>query len=218
MQQTRARMLAATQPTGKTAFAAHAAEVVRERADQLAEQAREHPQTSKPQVTIHTVDLNGETPVALRDSRTRYDLAIDFTWPAKDIASALQSLIQDGIDSGRWVRTDTREHHEPAEGLPIPVQQAEAAIRTAMRARLDGLTTNPHGDGDHLVDVIVDEQARHLAKPDVGGFPLEKARAAEAFSLTHSAMNRALALSSDPAETVRSLRAMLNMLAREVGA
>jgi len=65
-----------------------------------------------PEVTVQAVDLKGETPVAVRDSLTSYDLAIDFSWPPEQIAASLQSVFREGVDSGRWARNDSREHSE----------------------------------------------------------------------------------------------------------
>lgn len=65
-----------------------------------------------PEVTVQAVNLKGETPVAVRDSLSRYDLAIDFSWPPEQIAASLQSVFRDGVDSGRWSRADSREHSE----------------------------------------------------------------------------------------------------------
>ncbi|MER6009865.1 hypothetical protein [Streptomyces bluensis] len=73
---------------------------------------------------VHAADLKGETPVAIRDSLDRYDLAIDFSWPADAIVESLARVFQDGVDSGRWNRQDTRDHraseaHED-EATPHP--------------------------------------------------------------------------------------------------
>jgi hypothetical protein len=70
-------------------------------------------------VHVHAADLRGETPVAVRDSLTAYDLAIDFSWPPEDIVASLQSLFRDGVNSGRWSRngehsTAPEEHDEAA--------------------------------------------------------------------------------------------------------
>lgn len=64
----------------------------------------------------------------MRDSLSRYDLAIDFSWPPEAIVAGLQSVLRDGVDSGRWSRNDMREHggafelteeaaHHPESGL-----------------------------------------------------------------------------------------------------
>jgi hypothetical protein len=63
-------------------------------------------------VHVRAEDLKGETPVAVRDSLDRYDLAIDFSWPPEAIAAGLQSVFRDGVESGRWSRNDSREHGE----------------------------------------------------------------------------------------------------------
>lgn len=72
---------------------------------------------------VHAKDLDGETPVAVSDGRERYDLAIDFSWPAEDIVAGLQEVFRDGVDSGRWSRTDTHERSagdESNEAAPHP--------------------------------------------------------------------------------------------------
>ncbi len=78
-----------------------------------------------PKVTVHHADLKGETPVAVRDSLDRYDLAIDFSWPPEDIVAGLQDLFRDGVHSGRWSRNDTSDHgtgsdDDVAEAAPHP--------------------------------------------------------------------------------------------------
>lgn len=77
-----------------------------------------------PKVHVRAANLKGETPVAVRDSLNRYDLAIDFSWPPEEIAASLQSVFREGVDTGRWSRNDTREHseaqQEPNEAAPHP--------------------------------------------------------------------------------------------------
>lgn len=72
--------------------------------------------TKSPTVRVQAADLKGETPVALRDSLDRFELAIDFSWPPDTIAECLETLLQDGVDSERWTRNDTRPPH-PRDGL-----------------------------------------------------------------------------------------------------
>lgn len=66
--------------------------------------------TEVPRVRVTSENLHGEAPVALRDSRTSYELAIDFAHPPERIAEALTEVIQEGVDSGRWTRRGTGEH------------------------------------------------------------------------------------------------------------
>lgn len=76
---------------------------------------------AEPTVRVHAKDLKGETPVAVRDSLSRYDLVIDFSWPAEDIVAGLQQVFQEGVDSGRWSRSDHSEAPaEPNEAAPHP--------------------------------------------------------------------------------------------------
>lgn len=76
---------------------------------------------AEPRVHVHAQDLKGETPVALRDGAERYDLAIDFSWPAEDIVAGLQEIFQDGVDSGRWSRAEHSEAPtESNEAAPHP--------------------------------------------------------------------------------------------------
>ncbi|MGW0630142.1 hypothetical protein [Streptomyces sp. NPDC002758] len=161
-------------------------------------------------------------------------------------AFAVQAAEQTAADADRLADDGARDHAEPqltdapdedpgkaarierhvdrimgALREPVQaelVQRAKAAIRVAQRARLAGLTTNPHDVADELHQAIEDEQAEHLARPDVGGMPLDKARANEAFNAAHYAMERALSLSSDREQTVLGLRTVLDLLAREAGA
>lgn len=65
-------------------------------------------------VSVTSEDLHGEAPVALRDSRTAYELAIDFSYSPERIAEALTEVIQEGVDSHRWTRRGTAEHQEGA--------------------------------------------------------------------------------------------------------
>lgn len=71
--------------------------------------------TQTPEVIVQAADLKGETPVAVRDSLNRYELAIDFSWPPEAIAAGLQSVFREGVGSGRWSRRDTRDHAEAPE-------------------------------------------------------------------------------------------------------
>lgn len=67
---------------------------------------------------VSAMDLRGEAPVALRDSLTSYDLAIDFSWPPERIAEALTELFQEGVDSNRWNRARPGEHTRPDDEPP----------------------------------------------------------------------------------------------------
>lgn len=175
----------------------------------LADTAREHVEAPGPVVNVHAADLNGETPVAVRDSLTRYDLAIDFSRPAEDIAPALQTVLRDGVDSGRWARVDNRL---------TPVEVAEQAIGRAVLGSLAGLTTNPHDVADRLTTAIENAQAEHLARPEVGGFPLSEAQGHEAFHTAVVAMARSLALSANRTLTADGLRSALDMAIAEARA
>lgn len=53
--------------------------------------------------------------MALRDSRSSYELAIDFSYPPERIAEALTEVLQEGVDSKRWTRRGTGEHDQPAD-------------------------------------------------------------------------------------------------------
>ncbi|MGW0417494.1 hypothetical protein [Streptomyces sp. NPDC003015] len=182
----------------------------RQRADHtVTETAREHVEASGPVVNVHAADLNGETPVAVCDSLTRYDLAIDFSRPAEDIAPALQTVLRDGVDSGRWARVDNRL---------TPVEAAEQAIGRAVLGSLAGLATNPHDVADRLTAAIENAQAEHLARPEVGGFPVGEAQGHEAFHTAVVAMARALALSGNRTLTADGLRASLDMAIAEARA
>jgi hypothetical protein len=60
------------------------------------------------EVTVRAEQLDEGAPVALRDTLHSYDLVIDFRHPPEVIAAALTDLFQEGVDSGRWNRNDTR--------------------------------------------------------------------------------------------------------------
>jgi hypothetical protein len=72
--------------------------------------------TKSPTVRVQAADLKGETPAAIRDSLDSFELVIDFSWPPAAIAACLETLFQDGVDSERWSRNDTRPPH-PGDGL-----------------------------------------------------------------------------------------------------
>lgn len=74
--------------------------------------------TEGPRVHVRAKDLRGEAPVALRDSLSSYDLAIDFTWPPERIAEALTAVLQECVDSRRWTRSNTGEHAQPDNEPP----------------------------------------------------------------------------------------------------
>lgn len=92
---------------------------------------------------------------------------------------------------------------------------AEYAVRQAIHAENDGLTTHPRTTADALHRAIDDQSARHLAK--VGGHTIERARGAEAFSTAVYAMGEALKLTPDREMTVRALRTALEMAIKESG-
>ncbi|MEV6076853.1 hypothetical protein AB0L80_17340 [Streptomyces sp. NPDC052069] len=63
-------------------------------------------------------DLRGEAPVALRDSRTNYELAIDFSYPPEQIAAALTDVFQEAVNSRRWSRHANGEHGQADDEPP----------------------------------------------------------------------------------------------------
>jgi hypothetical protein len=75
-------------------------------------------------VRVTSENLGGEAPVALRDSRTSYELAIDFSYPPERIAQALGEVLQECVDSRRWTRRTTGEHEQPAEPDGVPSRAA----------------------------------------------------------------------------------------------
>jgi hypothetical protein len=74
--------------------------------------------TEGPRVHVRAKDLGGEAPVALRDSLSAYDLAIDFSYPPERIAEALTLVMQECVDSRRWNRVNTGEHAQPDDEPP----------------------------------------------------------------------------------------------------
>ncbi|MGQ4351942.1 hypothetical protein [Streptomyces drozdowiczii] len=79
--------------------------------------------TERPRVHVRATDLCGEAPVALRDSLTSYDLAIDFSWPPEKIVNALTEIFQEAVDTDRWSRRGTGEHDQ-ADDEPPSVRTA----------------------------------------------------------------------------------------------
>lgn len=70
---------------------------------------------------VRAVDLDGECPLALYDSRDRFQLGIDFSRPPEEIAGALEDLFQEAVETGRWTRRGTGGHEEAAD---VPQQGA----------------------------------------------------------------------------------------------
>jgi hypothetical protein len=103
-------------------------------------------------------------------------------------------------------------------GAEADTEPVALLIADVVRASLAGLTTNPRDVAESLHTAIDDAQAEHLARPDVGGFPLDEARALEAFSTAMYATVRALALTKDVRHTARALRNMIAMCIDEAGA
>ncbi|QJT01762.1 hypothetical protein G9272_16780 [Streptomyces asoensis] len=57
-----------------------------------------------PQVHVYAADLGGRSPAALKDSRTEFRLAIDFSRPPDEVAASLTQLFQESVDTRRWTR------------------------------------------------------------------------------------------------------------------
>ncbi|WP_327333672.1 hypothetical protein [Streptomyces anulatus] len=74
--------------------------------------------TGVPNVRVTSENLHGEAPVALRDSRSNYELAIDFSYPPEQIAAALTDVFQEAVDSHRWSRRGNGEHDRPDDEPP----------------------------------------------------------------------------------------------------
>ncbi|WP_217169619.1 hypothetical protein [Streptomyces sp. AC512_CC834] len=139
-------------------------------------------------------------------------------WDVDRIVAALPEVMQQAFPQEYTPELNTQVVKEIGSALASigPVQVAKGAIRTALHARLDGLTTNPQDVSEELHQQVIDDQAEHLAR--VTGFPLEEARANEAFTTANYAIRQALSLSPDRARTAFALRSMLNMLIDEAGA
>ncbi|MGW3646695.1 hypothetical protein [Streptomyces sp. NPDC000878] len=99
-----------------------------------------------------------------------------------------------------------------------PFAATQRAIAGAVNEALAGLVDHPRDLAEQLHAAVDDASAQHLARPDVGDMQLDEARSSEAISTAWEAMDRALALSTDRASTVRALRNVLNMAIAEAGA
>ncbi|MEI5008619.1 hypothetical protein RB196_16035 [Streptomyces sp. PmtA] len=163
-----------------------------------------------PEIRVTAEDLHGEAPAAMYDGRERIAIALDTEQPTERVAEGVQGLLREAFESGRWQRHDTT-----AGQAPSLAEAAETAIRAAIRAEQNALSTHPRITADQLQRVIDDESARHLAR--VGEHSLEKAYPDERFASATRAMEDALKLSTDPAGMARALRTVLNALVREVG-
>jgi hypothetical protein len=53
---------------------------------------------------VYAANLGGRVPAALKDSRSEFRLAIDFSRPPEEIVSSLTMLLQEGVDTRRWTR------------------------------------------------------------------------------------------------------------------
>lgn len=65
-----------------------------------------------PDVVVYADDLGGRAPVALRDSAEEFRLAIDFSHPPEKIVASLAALLQESVDTRRWVRRRTNRPGE----------------------------------------------------------------------------------------------------------
>jgi hypothetical protein len=65
-----------------------------------------------PQVTVYAADLGGRAPAALKDSRSEFVLAIDFSQPPERITASLTELFQESVDTRRWTRRDGPDEDE----------------------------------------------------------------------------------------------------------
>jgi hypothetical protein len=205
MQQTRAKMCAALSPTG-----------------------RPHPlipATGRPNIAAriaaalaNPVDPFGAHPALPAEPTIDTDTCGDCQAPATTTFTGLDDITFGLCDDCNQLRADYVRSQAATAPAVEAAARAEAAIVEAMRLRLDGITTNPRDTAEQLHQAIDNAQAEHLARPDVGGFPIEQARSSEAFSTAHAAMERALRLSDDPAATAQSLRWILGELLREARA
>jgi hypothetical protein len=60
-----------------------------------------------PEVVVYADDLGGRAPVALKDSLKEFRLAIDFSHPPEKIVASLAEVLQESVDTRRWVRRTT---------------------------------------------------------------------------------------------------------------
>lgn len=69
--------------------------------------------TEGPHVRVHVeaVDLRGEAPIAVRDTKSSFTLGIDFSQPPEQIAATLEELFQEAVDTERWHRRGTCDQH-----------------------------------------------------------------------------------------------------------
>ncbi len=74
-----------------------------------------------PRVRVQALDLHGEAPVVLYDDQGEVRFGIDTTATPEDIAAALQGVMQDAVDSGRWHRRGLCEQYTAdQEAAPHP--------------------------------------------------------------------------------------------------
>lgn len=57
-----------------------------------------------PAVRVRSTRLDDDTPAAVRDTLTVYDLAIDFSHDPEEITAALQTIFEEAIATRRWAR------------------------------------------------------------------------------------------------------------------
>ncbi|MDX3074576.1 hypothetical protein [Streptomyces sp. MI02-7b] len=61
-----------------------------------------------PRITVRAETLDEGAPVAIVDTISYCELTIDFDQPPAVIASALQALFQEAVDTDRWSRRNTK--------------------------------------------------------------------------------------------------------------
>ena len=63
------------------------------------------PTQVEPAVRVRATRLDKGSPVALRDTLSIFDLAIDFDQSPDDITAALAAVFREAIETGRWSRS-----------------------------------------------------------------------------------------------------------------
>ena len=61
-----------------------------------------------PKITVRAARLDDGAPAAVVDTVSYCELVVDFNQPPDVVAAALQELIQEAVDSGRWTRRNTK--------------------------------------------------------------------------------------------------------------
>jgi hypothetical protein len=169
----------------------------------------------EPMARVRSVRLGEGTPAAIRDTINVLDLAIDFSHSPEEITAALQCLLEEAIETRRWIRRQPPAHAMTADQL---ADAAERLAVEAVRASTAGSQTNHRSVAARLHAAVDRAQAAHLMDVVPERYTADTAYSNERFGTAHTAMEEALRYSENRQQCARGLASLLEGLAREAGA